>query len=182
MAADAPTPLPLRPSDADRERVLRLLRDGSVAGRMSLDTHADRVERALGARGQGELDDLVADLRPRGPLRRAVMRAVAGWSLVTADLRSAWEHPHIPTLALPQTTTVPLVLGRARDCDCVIAEPSISRRHARLRRDGERWLLRDLGSRNGTRVNGMRVLEEVEVRPGDRVSFGEALYRLALRR
>jgi pSer/pThr/pTyr-binding forkhead associated (FHA) protein len=50
-----------------------------------------------------------------------------------------------------------------------------------LRRDGDRWLLRDLGSRNGTRVNGLRVLEETEVRPGDRVSLGEVRYRLALR-
>jgi FHA domain len=148
---------------------------------MSLETHADRVHRALGARGQGELDALVADLRPRGPLRRAAMSVISGWSLMTADLRSAWERPHIPALALPAATTAPLVLGRARDCDCVIAEPSVSRYHAELRRQGERWLLRDLGSRNGTRVNGMRVLEEVEVRPGDRVSLGEARYRLALR-
>ncbi|MGH2761458.1 MAG: FhaA domain-containing protein, partial [Thermoleophilaceae bacterium] len=71
------------------------------------------------------------------------------------------------------------VLGRSRECDCVLAEPSVSRRHAELRRVGGRWLLRDLGSRNGTRVNGVRVLEETEVGPGDRVSFGDAGYRLA---
>ena len=63
----------------------------------------------------------------------------------------------------------------------MVPEASVSRRHAELRRDATRWLLRDLGSRNGTRVNGLRVLEETEVRPGDRVSFGDARYRLALR-
>jgi len=71
------------------------------------------------------------------------------------------------------------MLGRAPECDCVLSEPSVSRRHAELRRAGEHWLLRDLGSRNGTCVNGVRVLEEIEVGPGDRVSFGGARYRLA---
>ena len=179
MAADTPTPIPLRPSEAERERILGLLRDGAVAGRLSADTHADRVERAFGARGRGELDSLVADLRPAGRIRRALVRAISGWSRLTEDLNAAWERPRIPALALPQVTSTPLVLGRARDCDCVIAEPSVSRRHAALCRDGERWYLCDLGSRNGTRVNGLRVLEETEVRPGDRVSFGEARYRLA---
>jgi pSer/pThr/pTyr-binding forkhead associated (FHA) protein len=60
----------------------------------------------------------------------------------------------------------------------VVPEPSVSRQHAELRRAGGAWLLRDLGSRNGTRVNGMRVSEEVEVRPGDRVSFGGAPFVL----
>jgi pSer/pThr/pTyr-binding forkhead associated (FHA) protein len=52
------------------------------------------------------------------------------------------------------------------------------RHHAELCRDGERWLLRDLDSRAGTRLNGMRVLEATEVRPGDRIALGEARYRL----
>jgi pSer/pThr/pTyr-binding forkhead associated (FHA) protein len=64
----------------------------------------------------------------------------------------------------------------------VLPESYVSRRHAELWRDGERWLLRDLGSSNGTRVNGVRVTEDVEVRPGDRVSLGGAAYRLRARR
>ena len=71
-----------------------------------------------------------------------------------------------------------MTIGRSPDCDCLLTEPSVSRRHAELRRDGERWLLRDLGSRNGTRLNGMRVTEEVEVRPGDQLSLGGVRYRL----
>jgi pSer/pThr/pTyr-binding forkhead associated (FHA) protein len=63
----------------------------------------------------------------------------------------------------------------------VLPEECVSRKHAQLWRDGERWLLRDLGSRNGTRVNGVRVLEAIEVRPGDRVSLGGANYRLRAR-
>jgi predicted component of type VI protein secretion system len=105
------------------------------------------------------------------------MRAIAWWSTLDRDVRVAWQDPHVPTLALPAGDRR-VVLGRSRDCDCVLAEPSVSRRHAELRRDGARWLLRDVGSRNGTRVNGVRLVDEAEVCPGDRVSFGDARFRL----
>jgi hypothetical protein len=177
MAADASTPLPLRPSEADREQVARALREGSADGRLSIDTFSERIERLLAARSRGELDALVADVRTPGPVRRAVLRGVAWWSALAGDVRSAWQRPRVPVLALPATDRQ-VTLGRSRDCDCVLAEPSVSRRHAELRRDGTRWLLRDLGSRNGTRVNGARLLDETEVGPGDRVSFGDARFRL----
>jgi pSer/pThr/pTyr-binding forkhead associated (FHA) protein len=47
-----------------------------------------------------------------------------------------------------------------------------------LRRDGQAWVLVDLGSTNGTRVNGWRVDEGFTVRAGDWVSFGRAEFRL----
>jgi pSer/pThr/pTyr-binding forkhead associated (FHA) protein len=71
-----------------------------------------------------------------------------------------------------------VLLGRSPDCDCLISDPSVSRRHARIRYDGERWLVADLGSLNGTRLNGWRIAEETEVRPGDRLSLGPARFRL----
>jgi FHA domain-containing protein/uncharacterized protein DUF1707 len=157
--------------------VARELRAGSVDGRLSIDTFSQRIERTFAARSRTELDSLVADLKPPGPVRRAVMRTVAWWSTLERDLRAAWQRPHVPVLALP-AGDCQIVLGRSRDCDCVLDEPSVSRRHAELRRVGERWLLRDLGSRNGTRVNGVRLLDEAEVGPGDRVSFGDARFRL----
>jgi pSer/pThr/pTyr-binding forkhead associated (FHA) protein len=103
---------------------------------------------------------------------------VAWWSTLVADLRAAWRRPRVPVLGLP-VAEGEVVIGRSRECDCVLAEPSVSRRHAVLRREDDRWLLRDLGSRNGTRVNGVRVLEATEVGPGDRVSFADSRYRLA---
>jgi hypothetical protein len=178
MAPDAPTPLPLRPSAADRERIARVLRDGSVDGRLSLDTFSERLERAFTARSRSELDELVSDVRPPGPLRRVLLRTVSWYSALLRDLGGAWERPRVPMLALPSETGREVVLGRSRDCDCVLADPTVSRRHAGLRREGARWVLLDLGSRNGTRVNGVRVLDAIEVGPGDRVSFGDARYRL----
>jgi pSer/pThr/pTyr-binding forkhead associated (FHA) protein len=70
------------------------------------------------------------------------------------------------------------LLGRAPDCDCVLSDETVSRQHAALRHHEGFWFLRDLRSTNGTRVNGSRVLDEVEVRPGDRVTFGALAYRL----
>jgi FHA domain-containing protein/uncharacterized protein DUF1707 len=157
--------------------VARELRAGSLDGRLSMDTFSERIERAFRARSRTELDALAADLRPTGPLRRALIRTVAWWSTLDRDLRAAWQRPHVPVLALPEAEST-VTLGRSRNCDCVLAEPSVSRRHAELRRDAGRWLLRDLGSRNGTRVNGARLLGETEVAPGDRVSFGDARFRL----
>jgi pSer/pThr/pTyr-binding forkhead associated (FHA) protein len=103
------------------------------------------------------------------------MRAVSWLSALSADLQSAWRGPRVPVLALPGGSAT---IGRSSECDCMVTHPSVSRRHAELRREGEGWLLRDLGSRNGTRVNGMRVTEEVEVRLGDQLSLGGVRYRL----
>ena len=63
------------------------------------------------------------------------------------------------------------VLGRSRDCDVVISDPNVSRRHAELRRDQNGWHAVDLGSTNGIKVNGRRV-EQVALRDGDRITIG----------
>jgi hypothetical protein len=64
------------------------------------------------------------------------------------------------------------VLGRSRECDCVFADPNISRRHAELRRGptGD-WQIVDLGSTNGVKVNGRQV-ETSRLAPGDDVTLG----------
>ena len=66
----------------------------------------------------------------------------------------------------------PNVVGRSSACELTICEPGVSRRHAEIvRRDG-RWIARDLGSRNGTRV-GDRVVDGVaELVDGDRINVG----------
>jgi pSer/pThr/pTyr-binding forkhead associated (FHA) protein len=68
-------------------------------------------------------------------------------------------------------------IGRAPDNMLVLADPSVSARHAELRLVGETYHLKDLGSTNGTRVNGVPVTETA-LRFDDRIRFGglEALY------
>jgi hypothetical protein len=181
MSTDAHTPVPTRPSADDRERVVRILRDRSVEGRLSTDTFAERVGLAYEAKSGAELAELTSDVRPARRPRRALLAAVEWLSGLQADLEAAWSRPRVPSLALPRTDGVRLVVGRAPNCDCVLPEDCVSRRHAQVWREGDRWFLRDLGSRNGTRVNGVRVIERMEVRAGDRVSLGGATYRLRAR-
>jgi FHA domain/Domain of unknown function (DUF1707) len=179
VGTDAHTPVPARPSEAERERVVRLLRDRSVEGRLSTDTFADRVGLAYRAKSNAELVDLTSDVRPPSGPRRLVLAAVEWLSALDRDIEAAWRRPRVPALALPDAEGEPRTIGRAPSCDCLVPEDCVSRRHAELWREGERWLLRDLGSRNGTRVNGTRVIEPVEVRPGDRLNLGGAQYRLS---
>jgi hypothetical protein len=181
VSTDAHTPVPLRPSAEERERVVRLLRDRSVEGRLSTDTFAERVGLAYQARSSAELVELTSDVRPARLPRRLLLAAVEWLSRLDADLEAAWTRPRVPSLGLPRTEGLRLTIGRGPSCDCLVPEESVSRRHAELWRSGERWFLRDLGSRNGTRVNGMRVIGDVEVRPGDRLSLGDATYRLRSR-
>jgi hypothetical protein len=70
-------------------------------------------------------------------------------------------------------------IGRTRDCDLYLTDLSVSRRHAELVRGPDGWLLNDLGSHNGTRVNGWLVRETSPVRAGDRLEFGSAMFVIA---
>ncbi|MDQ3035868.1 MAG: FHA domain-containing protein, partial [Myxococcota bacterium] len=64
-----------------------------------------------------------------------------------------------------------VVVGRSNDCDVVIDDGSVSARHACLRWEGDRISIEDLGSANGTFVDG-RMVARAQVRPGDEVVFG----------
>jgi hypothetical protein len=63
------------------------------------------------------------------------------------------------------------VIGRSRDCDVVVQDPNVSRRHAELRKDENGWTVIDLGSTNGIKVNGRR-MESAVLRPGDQITLG----------
>jgi DNA-binding CsgD family transcriptional regulator len=68
-----------------------------------------------------------------------------------------------------------LTLGADPANDLVLpADPTLSRLHAALERYGAGWCVRDLDSRNGTFVNGRRILGERPLRPGDEVRVGAA--------
>jgi hypothetical protein len=64
-------------------------------------------------------------------------------------------------------------IGRGESMDVLIDNVSVSRRHAEIREENGTWLLRDLGSSNGTFLNGQRVTTEQTLRPGDEISFGK---------
>jgi pSer/pThr/pTyr-binding forkhead associated (FHA) protein len=70
-----------------------------------------------------------------------------------------------------------LLIGRHLECDIRLDSPKVSRRHCCVATAYDRVLIRDLGSRNGVRVNG-RLLEESRLLPGDELAIGPILFRL----
>jgi predicted RNA-binding Zn-ribbon protein involved in translation (DUF1610 family) len=73
------------------------------------------------------------------------------------------------------------LIGRSPDCDVFLDDVTVSRKHAELLRDGERFTVKDLGSLNGTFVNRRRIeAEEVEVEDDDELQIGK--YRLTFLR
>jgi hypothetical protein len=64
-----------------------------------------------------------------------------------------------------------LVIGRSRDCDIQLADANVSRRHAELRQEGASYWIVDLGSTNGTEVNGKRV-KRAKLQTGDTITLG----------
>src|SRR5580704_16680946 len=71
------------------------------------------------------------------------------------------------------------VMGRREDCDLRIPLGEVSRKHARLVRDGDSLRLEDLGSSNGTFLNGQRVQEAV-LSAGDSVQIGPVVFVLQI--
>lgn len=68
-----------------------------------------------------------------------------------------------------------IVIGRDEGVELHIASPAVSRRHARLMREGEGYMLEDLGSSNGTFVNGEKLSGRYPLKSGDRVRLGQAI-------
>lgn len=64
------------------------------------------------------------------------------------------------------------VVGRSRDCDVVLDDAGVSRRHAEIRPSAEGWSIADLNSTNGVRVNDEQIAGAHELRSGDRIELG----------
>ena len=70
----------------------------------------------------------------------------------------------------------PLVVGRMPECDVALSDPNVSRRHAEVRRQGTGFVVVDLGSTNGTRVNGAQIKERL-LNNGDEITVGATKLR-----
>src|SRR5437763_495731 len=70
-----------------------------------------------------------------------------------------------------------VTLGRSRQCDVVLDDPNVSRQHAEIRPRGGSWVLTDLGSTNGSRLNGRTVEGPEVVRSGDEIELGATVLR-----
>ena len=164
-----------------------------------------RMSSALDARNRAQLAGLFTDLPPRrprcspgcrppssagtsipavrrgtGPRARMRPRAGPGFARPRSEGRG-WPRPPPAPMVFPPGAGAMFTIGRRNDCDLRIADLSVSRLHAQLDRDEDGWLLSDLGSRNGTRVNGWLVRDPVPVRVGDVLQFGSAAFLVQAR-
>ena len=72
----------------------------------------------------------------------------------------------------------PIVLGRALECDLAVVTPHVSRQHARLDVEDDRLYIEDLGSSNGTMVNGKRTSGRQQLRHDDELRFHDIIFRV----
>jgi len=153
----------MRASDRAREHTAAQLRRRCSEGYLSLDTYEARVAEAFRATTAEQLARLLADLPASGLVAR--LRRTRLVALEPAA-------PALFRLPLGLVGETPLIVGRSRSCDVVLDHDTVSRRHAALARDAEGWTVTDLGSSNGTWLDGRRVGAGARVRPGDQLLLG----------
>lgn len=154
-----------------RRRIAATLNVAYGDGLLSDSTLAHRLDLLLDSRVI-DPSRLIGDLTIRS--RDRSLYAAVDRTLQSIRDRLRLDRPLAPTLlALDWSgATDELLLGRAPGCDIVLNDPTVSRRHARLRfRDGN-WVLQDLRSTNGTALNEATVVR-CQLHPGDRLRVGD---------
>jgi pSer/pThr/pTyr-binding forkhead associated (FHA) protein len=82
-----------------------------------------------------------------------------------------------PVSGRKEQLTADMTIGRA-DCDVLLADPDVSRRHAIVREIEGGLGIEDLGSRNGTYLDGERITGVAPLRPGGNLRFGNTVWRI----
>ena len=82
-----------------------------------------------------------------------------------------------PMAGAPREVQVGNTIGR-EGCDVVLADPEVSRVHARIRDVGGKPAIEDLGATNGVQVNGQKIAEVTVLAEGDEVQFGNTVWRV----
>jgi len=113
----------------------------------------------------------------------AVAASAAAQAAASSAAPEASRTQLLPTAEEPATVTVKginrtialtgvrAVVGRLSTCDICLSDVNVSREHAAFEREGAGWALRDLGSTNGTSVNGQKISRQ-RLREGDAIDIG----------
>lgn len=115
---------------------------------------------------------LFAVMRTGVGLVRGQRRDSAIWSVDVEKGTRSLRGLHVDILG-------PVVIGRSPSSDIVIDEPYVSSTHARLTLQGPALVLEDLGSTNGTLVNGHLIEQPVTLREADEVQVGDTIMRVS---
>jgi hypothetical protein len=122
----------------------------------------ERSEAPVAAEGSGRTMVYSSAGRVAAPLEERA-RARAQTALLLVDGKRIVVEPTGATL------------GRSRQCDVVLDDPNVSRQHAEVRPRGGSWVLTDLGSTNGSILNGRRIDGAEVLKPGDEIKLGTAI-------
>ena len=156
-----------------REQLAGTLDAAFADGLISEQTLSHRLGLVFGPRIV-DPDGVVGDLATR----TQGSRAPRGLSALAGALRRYSERDRALLLALDWIQgDADLVIGRGEGCDLALRDDTVSRHHAKLSFRSGGWVIQDLGSTNGTRVNGRRVGRS-QLRPGDRVELGTRVLRI----
>jgi len=127
--------------------------------------------------GQSEQHEHGAAPEPQPPAKHGETMIYSTSARVRGQVEEAQARRPARALLAVDGRRLPLpargaTIGRSRDCDVVLEDAGISRKHAEIRPGAEGWTVADLGSTNGVRLNG-RALRGVEpLQAGDRVELG----------
>jgi hypothetical protein len=135
---------------------------------------ADAAREHARDEGYAFLGPVEVDLQTSDTMRTGAFQ-------ITARMRQGEGGAGAGSLVLPTGERVPLseqvlTIGRLPESAIVLADPNVSRSHAEIRPRGTGYVLVDLGSTNGSRVNGVRVSEH-ELVDGDEIAFGNTRMR-----
>ena len=162
--------LSLSPEDAARYEQA----EEAIAAELRRVVRETAAERRWGLVGPPQIEFIVDEGLKRGDLRCVATlvegedQEAAGGGRASVVVR---EDGGERTVALSSDT---VTIGRLADCDVVLHDKGASRKHAQLKlRDGV-WSLTDLGSTNGTRLNG-QTIQSRELSDGDRITIGNTL-------
>lgn len=134
-------------------------RRGSIAVSPSLSTHANHL--AMGTQPVDDAD--CAEAVTVRPVAATMASPIAGAVTTAIVLDDGTRHV---------LDTERITIGRQSGCSIVIRDSNVSREHVQLRRRPHGWTVRDIGSTNGTKLNGVRVEGEQTLANGDIIMLG----------
>jgi Protein of unknown function (DUF3662)/FHA domain len=159
--------LSLSPEDAARYEQA----EDAIAAELRRVIRETAAERGWGLVGPPEVSFLVDESLKRGDLACAASLVESEEGAASAEGRGVvviHEDGAERTVALSSDS---VTIGRLADCDIVLTDKGASRKHAQLKlRDGA-WTITDLGSTNGTRLNG-QTIQSRELSDGDKITIG----------
>lgn len=163
---------------------------GLIFGLKWIYANQDATKNALGKIGVQVPEPMSPDAPPAAPPVQAVPEPIAAIVLPDAGpiVGQAAATPHLQSAGPPRLVGASgsfellegvHVIGREAGLTIpLVGEATVSRRHAEIVRQGDAIVLRDLGSTNGTFVNGTRIATDQALRRGDAVQFGSVTFRI----